>query len=472
MTLRLKLILVLLGFGFLMLESMMWGNQYLLHNTMIKYVDKRDQLRLERLKNNIEVYMDEKGVFDTKDLNLDVWQRLLTASHRVDLTHTYIPMDILLKREYPKMLEIHPDEFESRVSLISKEGNVIIGPAPTKNGMDESIIVDREEVGQLGYNHRNELTEKTDIEFTKDQSMVFTWGAVLMTGLALLLLLPFASHFLTPIQRLTQGMRKLSQGKFSARLKHDRKDEFGQLQQDFNYLAASLEKSQQSRNQWIADISHELRTPLTILQGSLEAIKDGIRPANETNLQQIHEEVLWLNRLVDDLYQVTLNDIGGLNYKMNPVDFKRVVESSIAMVDDAIHEKGLQLSTRLPEDGVEINGDESRLQQMVTNLLWNSIAYTDAEIKAGEPGKIQISLTHSSNGIVFTIEDSAPSVDEEEIAHLFERLYRTEGSRNRRHGGAGLGLAIVQQIIDAHMGTISVTPSELGGLKVSVNLPV
>lgn len=472
MTLRLKLILVLLGFGFLMLEAMMWSNQYLLHNTMIKYVDKRDQLRLERLKNNIEVYMDEKGVFDTKDLDLDVWQRLLTASHRVDLTHTYIPMDILLKREYPKMLEIHPDEFESRVSLISKDGDVIIGPVPTENGMDESIIVDREEVGQLGYNHRDELTEKTDIEFTEDQSMVFTWGAVLMTGVALLLLLPFASHFLAPIQKLTQGMRLLSQGQFSTRLNHDRKDEFGQLQQDFNYLAASLEKSQQSRNQWIADISHELRTPLTILQGSLEAIKDGIRPANETNLQQIHEEVLWLNRLVDDLYQVTLNDIGGLNYKMNPVDLKRIVESSVAMVEDAIYEKGLRLSTRFPQEAFKLNGDESRLQQMVTNLLWNSIAYTDAVTDSGSAGQIQMSLTQTSSHVILVIEDSAPSVDEDEMEHLFERLFRTEGSRNRRHGGAGLGLAIVQQIIEAHMGTVSVSRSPLGGVRVSVKLPI
>lgn len=472
MTLRLKLILVLLGFGFLMLEAMMWSNQYLLHNTMVKYVDKRDQLRLERLKNNIEVYMDEKGVFDTNDLDLDVWQRLLTASHRVDLTHTYIPMDILLEREYPKMLQIHPDEFESRVSLISKEGQVIIGPEPTKNGMEESIIVDREEVGQLGYNHRDELTEKTDIEFTEDQSMVFTWGAVLMTGVALLLLLPFASHFLSPIRKLTLGMRKLSQGQFTTRLRHDRKDEFGQLQKDFNYLAASLEKSQQSRNQWIADISHELRTPLTILQGSLEAIKDGIRPANETNLQQIHEEVLWLNRLVDDLYQVTLNDIGGLNYKMNPVDFKRIVTSSVAMADDAAQEKGLQLSMSIPEGSFKLNGDESRLQQLVTNLLWNSIAYTDTVTDSGQSGQIHISLSRTSNNVIFSIEDSAPSVNQDEIPYLFERLYRTEGSRNRRHGGAGLGLAIVKQIVEAHMGKVSVAPSELGGLNILVKLPI
>ncbi len=180
-SLRFKLILVLLSFGFLMLGAMVWSNQYLLHDTMVKYVDKRDQLRLERLKNNIEVYMDEKGIFDTKDIDLGVWQRLLTASHRVDLTHTYIPMDILLEREYPTLLKIHPDEFESRVSLMSKDGELIVGPPPTENGMVECIRVDREEAGHLGYNHRKELTDKSDIEFAQNQSFIFTWGAVLVT---------------------------------------------------------------------------------------------------------------------------------------------------------------------------------------------------------------------------------------------------------------------------------------------------
>ncbi len=473
-SLRFKLILVLLSFGFLMLGAMVWSNQYLLHDTMVKYVDKRDQLRLERLKNNIEVYMDEKGIFDTKDIDLGVWQRLLTASHRVDLTHTYIPMDILLEREYPTLLKIHPDEFESRVSLMSKDGELIVGPPPTENGMVECIRVDREEAGHLGYNHRKELTDKSDIEFAQNQSFIFTWGAILVTLLALLFLLPFASHFLIPIRKITRGMRRLSQGHFSTRLKQNRSDELGQLQQDFNHLAATLEQSKQSRNQWIADISHELRTPLTVLQGSLEAIKDGIRPATERNIQQIYEEVMLLNRLVDDLYQVTLNDVGGLHYKMNRVSFKEILSRSLETVEGAIQEKGLKLSLTLPADKCEINGDESRLQQMITNLLLNSIAYTDAvqADKDQQPGQIDVALICDAKHVQLDITDSAPTVEPDDLTHLFERLFRTEGSRSRRHGGAGLGLAIVQQIVQAHQGEVSASQSELGGIKVTVRLPL
>jgi two-component system sensor histidine kinase BaeS len=239
-------------------------------------------------------------------------------------------------------------------------------------------------------------------------------------------------------------------------------------------LAATLEQSKQSRNQWIADISHELRTPLTVLQGSLEAIKDGIRPATERNLQQIYEEVMLLNRLVDDLYQVTLNDVGGLHYKMNRVSFKEILSRSLETVEGAIQEKGLKLSLTLPADKCEINGDESRLQQMITNLLLNSIAYTDAvqADKDQQPGQIDVALICDAKHVQLDITDSAPTVEPDDLTHLFERLFRTEGSRSRRHGGAGLGLAIVQQIVQAHQGEVSASQSELGGIKVTVRLPL
>lgn len=473
MKLRFKLILLLFGFGFVMLAAMEWSNHYLLHNTMVKYVDQRDQQRLERLKHNIEVYLDEKGGASIDEVSREVWQRLLTASHRVDLTQTYIPLDLLLTRPYPKMLKIHPDEFESRVSLLDEDGLRLFGPSPTKNGMVECIRVDGEDVGHLGYNHRKALTEKGDIEFTQNQSLIFTWGALLVSFLAIILLIPFASHFLTPIQNVTQGMRKLSQGVFSTRLTHNRKDELGQLQQDFNHLASSLEKSRQSRNQWIADISHELRTPLTVLRGSLEAIKDGVRPPNEHNIKQIHDEVILMNRLVDDLYQVALNDIGGLDYKMVRVDLVDLVHHCAEAYEDALQEKGLQLVTNFPSKPVFLNADETRLQQMVGNLLANSIAYTDTvQPVTGEQGQIRLSVGNTAKEAWVTIEDTAPTVSMEEIGHLFERLYRTEMSRNRRKGGAGLGLAIVQQIVEAHRGQIEASQSELGGVSIKVSFPL
>jgi two-component system sensor histidine kinase BaeS len=468
MTLRVKFILLLVAFGTLMLGVMTWNHQYLLHSTMIKYVDKRDQLRLERLKNNLEVYMDEKAIFDSANISQDVWQRLLTASHRVDLTHTYIPLDILLERQYPKLLKIHPDVFERRVSLVSRDGDVIYGPQPTEGGLMECIWVDRDEAGHLAYSHRQVLTDKNDIEFAANQSFVFTAWALVISLMAVILLWPFAEHFLRPITTIAQGMRRLSQGKFSTRLPKNRNDELGQLQQDFNHLAASLEKSQQSRNQWIADISHELRTPLTVLRGRLEAIKDGVYQADGDKIHELYEEVMILNRLVEDLYQVTLNDIGGLNYKMNQVELTALVDRAIGLVAEPIRQKGLTLIKELGDEKLVLQGDEDRLQQLFVNLLVNSLTYTDAD----PDGQIRVQLQRRGALACLVIEDSAPGVSDQELTHLFERLYRTEVSRSRRHGGAGLGLSIVQQIVSAHGGDIQAGHSELGGIKMTVTLPL
>jgi two-component system sensor histidine kinase BaeS len=470
MTLRVKFILLLVAFGALMLGVMTWNHHYLLHSTMIKYVDKRDQLRLERLKNNLEVYMDEKAIFDTAEISQDVWQRLLTASHRVDLTHTYIPLDILLERQYPKLLKIHPDVFERRVSLVSRDGDVIYGPKPTQGGLMECVWVDRDEAGHLAYSHRQVLTDKNDIEFAANQSIVFTAWALVISVMAVILLWPFADHFLKPITTITQGMRRLSQGKFTTRLPKNRNDELGQLQQDFNHLAASLEKSQQSRNQWIADISHELRTPLTVLRGRLEAIRDGIHQADGERINELYEEVMVLNRLVEDLYQVTLNDIGGLNYKMNQVDLTALVERAIGLVAEPIRQKGLTLNKTLPQEKIRLQGDEDRLQQLFVNLLVNSLTYTDVDAQKG--GEIRVRLTRQPSEVCLIIEDSAPGVTDQELTHLFERLYRTDVSRSRRHGGAGLGLAIAQQIASAHGGKIEAEQSALGGIKMTVCLPL
>ncbi|WP_233188861.1 ATP-binding protein [Hydrogenovibrio sp. SC-1] len=472
MSLKFKLIMVLMAFGVTMLVATLLSGQYLLNHTMVKYIDRADEYRLDRLKNNLEVYMDEVGLFDTEWVSEDVWQRLLTVSYRIDLTHTYIPMNILLKREYPQLLRFHPDEFETRVSLLNRDGKVIRGDGLGSNEMMSEIVVDGDIAGWVAYPHHQSLTEQADIEFTEQQSTFFTWGAVLLTFVIVVLLLIFVNHFMKPIRQLTQGMRQLSQGKFSTRLSIYRQDEFGQLQKDFNHLAACLEKSRHSRNQWIADISHELRTPLTILHGSLEAIEDGIRPASIENLHKIHEEVMLLSRLVEDFYQVALNDIGGLSYKMQILDFQQLVSKSVASIEGVAQEKGLLLCYDVKEGDYRINGDEARLGQMITNLLINSLSYTDAYTHADEAGRIEVLLYNQSGNVVLEINDSEPGVAEDELSQLFERLYRTEMSRNRRHGGAGLGLSIVRQIVEAHSGKITAHSSRLGGLSLVIELPL
>lgn len=472
MGIRLKLILLLLLFGFVVLGTLLWSNQFVLHKTMLHYVDQRDQGRLERLKSNIEVYLESQPNSSIEDVPEHIWQRLLKFSHRVDLRENSIPLKYIIREKNDKRKRnFPPDEFESRVTLMNTKGQIIHGFALQPHNMWLPIELNGKPIAIIGYHPLKELIEKTDIEFSQNQFKLLSLGAIFITLLALLLLWPIANHLLAPIRQLTESMRQLTSGDFSHRLKVNRKDEFGALQRDVNHLAKTLEASQTSRNQWIADISHELRTPLTVLNGSIEAMRDGIRPLTPENLENLHHEVALLQRLIEDLYQLSLSDLGALQYHMQRLDLSRILLQAAAQFEAKAKQKGLQLQLVKLQKNAWVQGDEARLQQLLNNLLQNAIDYTDIKQADGSQGQVLLSLYAEQNGWTLCIEDCAPGVTEAELEKLKERFYRAEASRNRRTGGTGLGLAMVSQVVEAHAGKFHITLSDLGGIKVCITLP-
>ena len=222
-------------------------------------------------------------------------------------------------------------------------------------------------------------------------------------------------------------------------------DELGKLASDFNLLALTLEKNEQARRQWVADISHELRTPIGILRGEIEALQDGVRQADADALQSLQSETLRLGRLVDDLYQLSMSDLGALNYcKSDLAAFELVKE----VVESYRHEF-LQRNIRLQLSGkgdFRVFGDGERLRQLFTNLLDNSLKYTD------EGGLLKIETHAGRQHLIIDFMDTSPAVPEEALERLFERLYRAENSRNRETGGAGLGLSICRNIVEGPPG--------------------
>ncbi len=472
MGIRLKLITLLLLFGFIVLGALLWSNQFVLHKTMLHYVDQRDQQRLERLQSNLEVYLTAQDIQSIEQIPENTWLRLLRFSHRIDLRENPIPLKFIIKKEPKKRKGPFPsDEFESRTSLMNAQGKILFGTKLEETNLRLPIKLNGKIVGQIGYHPLKELIEQTDIEFAQNQFKLLSLGAIFVTVLTLLLLWPMANHLLAPIRQLTEAMRDLTSGNFQHRLRVNRKDEFGELQRDVNHLAKTLEASQQSRNQWIADISHELRTPLTVLNGSIEAMRDGIRPMNAAALDSLHQEVALLQRLIEDLYQLSLSDLGALQYSMQSLDISSLIRKTAAQFEDKARQKGLNLQITKFENRARIQGDSERLQQMLNNLLQNAIDYTDAEQADGSQGTIQLSLSKQTDSWMLCIEDSSPAVTEQELEHLKERFFRAEASRNRRTGGTGLGLAMVSQVVDAHEGRFNIELSALGGLKVTIELP-
>jgi two-component system, OmpR family, sensor histidine kinase BaeS len=206
---------------------------------------------------------------------------------------------------------------------------------------------------------------------------------------------------------------------------------------------------------------------LSILRGEIEALQDGIRPADPKALDSLHTEIMQLSRLVDDLYQLSLFDVGALSYHKEPIELFAIVKQTIELFRVEFARKQIALATTFPSSSAKgVFGDPERFQQLFSNLLDNSLKYTNPS------GKLTIIGKYSQGRCQITFQDSAPGVPLAEHEKLFDRLYRVESSRNRSTGGMGLGLTICQNIIKAHEGSISAGQSPFGGLQINISIPL
>lgn len=361
-----------------------------------------------------------------------------------------------------------PVHFFGRFFLLDENSNVVLGFDPGKSSprMIE-LVVENRVVGYVGVHPSKHLSDSHQLIFARQQKstllLVALGGFLIAAGLSL----PLAYTIMKPVRKLAEATRNLTMGKYTSRIVVSSTDELGELSQDFNELAIVLEKNRQGRRKWIADISHELRTPLSILRGKIEALQDGLYSPEPARFAELHKEVSHLEMLVEDLYQLSLSDIGALTYRRKEVEPCWALEQAINDLTMDIEQKRLQLSKEIhcgPEN--TLLGDNTRLKQLFINLLSNSIRYTD------EGGQLRITVTREQQDLVYEIEDSGPGVSEAHLEKLFDHLYRVEPSRSRKSGGAGLGLSICYNIVKGHQGTIEAHHGSLGGLLIRVHLPM
>lgn len=375
---------------------------------------------------------------------------------------------------------------DASVLMLADAGkNPIVGFIPVHDVVWLPIESDSQVVGFLGHRNNTELQGLLSNAFAQQQTRSFGLAAAALALLSALLSFPLASRLVRPIASVNAAVGKIRDGEYATRIDTRRKDEIGELASNINSMAQSLESNQQARQRWVAEISHELRTPLAVLQGELEAVEDNIRPLNADTVSALQEQTTRLSRLVNDLHALSMSDLGALDYRFaatNPVPpIKQFIDTSAATLKKA----GLSVTTRLPVNLPDINLDQQRFQQLLNNLLQNSVSYTN------RGGELIISLETVSavaprsssvkkpvvaggtrqNWVQLTWADSGPGVTDDQLAQLFEPLYRTDTSRSRRTGGSGLGLAIVQRIVEAHGGTVQASHAEAGGLRLTMLFP-
>lgn len=359
-----------------------------------------------------------------------------------------------------------PHKGGSKPLLLDKNKKILIGRA--KNLMNikfYEIVVKDEIVGFLGQFPQKKLADELDVLFVEQQSRAFMLSALMMVVICILAALPIAAHLVKPIRHLSRGTRRLISGRYKTVIPVTSNDELGQLSKNFNTLANTLKENEKARQQWIADISHELRTPLAILKGEIEAIQDGIRASTPQAIDSLHAEVEHLNHLINDLYELSMSDIGALNYQKSNIDVANVLQATLDSFQAEFENAGLTLifNSKL-KNSPRVLADATRLRQLFSNLLKNTLRYTDRE------GTLEVEISAKSDAINIQFKDSAPGVSEVEMGKLFERLYRVESSRNRATGGAGLGLSVCQNIVAAHEGTITAKASPYGGVWISISL--
>jgi two-component system sensor histidine kinase BaeS len=352
-----------------------------------------------------------------------------------------------------------------RLALLDTEKRVVVGnPDLGEGATTRPVLVGERIVGWIARAPYRRISAAADTAFQQEQLRSSWIIAGFALALAAVVALVLAQVFLRPLKRVAAGTHRLVAGDYTTRVAVTSRDELGRLAEDFNRLAEALQKNEDLRRRFMADVSHELRTPIAVLRAGLEAIEDGVRPLTRESVASLQGEVAALGKLVEDLYQLALSDVGALNYRKEPVDVAEVLEQAVEPFAARLAERSLGLEKNFSR-GFKIVADADRLAQSFRNLLENSARYTDAG------GTVRVTARRNGSGVKVDFEDSSPGVPAEALPRLFERFYRVESSRSRANGGAGLGLAIVRSVVEAHGGAIEAGASSLGGLRVTISLP-
>ena len=265
-----------------------------------------------------------------------------------------------------------------------------------------------------------------------DRRLILTFAAAMLVALIVTLLL--SRRITKPVENLTTAVDDMARGSVPSPVDVAGEDEIARLARSFNAMSSTIATQQELRRRMVSDVAHELRTPLTNLRCELEAAQDGL--AN-VDVASLHEEVLHLSRLVEDLQELAVAEAGGLHLQKQPIDLGAVVKRTIIRPNRPV-------TINVNADSTIVDADETRIRQIVRNLLDNAIRHTH------DGGTIDVDV----KGNTVSIRNTGDPIPKDDLEKIFERFYRVDESRDRSSGGAGLGLAIVRRLVELHGGRV------------------
>ena len=306
------------------------------------------------------------------------------------------------------------------------------------------------------------------IDFRASFNEALTYAILSAIVVALVLSLFFSRSVVAPLRAMTDASQRIADGRYDERVQVRGADELAQLAARFNQMAGKLEQVESMRRRLISDVSHELRTPLTAIKGSMEGLMDGILPADNTTYQQIHAEADRLNRLVDDLQELSRVEAGAYQMDLRPVDLSSIVRTVAKRLAPQFESRRISLAFDLPAGLPLALADEDRAVQVLTNLAGNALRYSP------EGGRVHIAAQRVNGEVQISVRDTGIGIPPEHLAHVFDRFYRVDKSRSRQSGGgSGIGLTIARALVEAQGGRIWVESEGEGhGSTFTFTLPL
>jgi two-component system sensor histidine kinase BaeS len=279
------------------------------------------------------------------------------------------------------------------------------------------------------------------------------WATLAAFVLALALNFLMMKRILSPLTQMADITRKIASGDYASRVSTESRDEVGKLGAAFNRMAESLQAIESLRKTLMINVAHELRTPLTNVQGYLEAMLDGIVPPSRDNFLLLHEETMRLVNLAESILRLAKADAARADLRKTEIRIGALIDKALEAFRPQIDAKQIRVESQVGYDPL-FQADADKLSQVVGNLLQNAVQYTE------RGGELRIWTEPLQGELRIVFANSGGELSENDLPFIFERFYRGEKSRSREHGGAGIGLAIAKELIDAHNGRVGADISD------------
>jgi signal transduction histidine kinase len=348
------------------------------------------------------------------------------------------------------------------IKVVSSVGMVVYNNSPvqqtemplatpqTPETVTVPVLAYGEQVGTISVTPlESTYLSETDIRFRLNAYQGIIIAAVVAVILATIVGLLFARGLVSPIDQITETVNDIKEGKLAARTEVRGSDEIAVLARTLNEMADSIEEVRKFERQLTTDVAHELRTPLMAMQATIEAIIDGVLPADQTRLATIDSEVVRLGRLVDALLRLSRLENRNVEFKEEEINLGELIAGLVLSHEKLIEDSELSIEFKA-DAKVIVFGDADLLRQATANLISNAVRYTSAG------GKINVEVRRGQIMAQIIVADTGMGISEEDIKNVFSRFWRADAGRNRESGGLGVGLAVVKEIADRHNGWVNV----------------